>query len=466
MPSTTENVENPGADANLAPANPTPLGVATQRWHRMISVVANFFFGQGTLQAVNILVGLFLVRTLSIEHYAQFGLAFGFQTTASLLMDLGYASTIIPLVGKRVNDRALVGSYLRAAKHLRDRAFWILGPFAALTFLAIMQKHHWSWIAQTVLVLSVLLSLFSSGPVSYYSAPLFLYHRLREFYIPQIISGLVRLSVYVGLAIVGGLNGCSAAGLSSINVLFNAIFLRKYSRRWVEWPKSNEPKVNHEVLKYILPAIPTFIFAAFQSQIALFLINAFGQTVNLAEVAALSRLAQLFAVMSSFNMIIVEPRIARLSRDKLLRTYLLLILVPCGLCLSIVPLAFAFPTPFIWLIGPKYSHLSPIVGWVVLTACFNYGANLIWIMNRSRKWIFWRGTILEIVAMFTVDVCFVAFVGVRTTRQAILFTLASSVSAVCTHSYIGVYGFLKGDGSSFESPPELLGAVASEESVD
>jgi hypothetical protein len=65
-------------------------------------------------------------------------------------------------------------------------------------------------------------------------------------------------------------------------------------------------------------------------------------------------------------------------------------------------------------------------------------------MNRARKWIFWRGTILEIAAMFTVDVCFVAFIGVRDTRHAILFTLASSVSAVCTHSYIGVYGFLGG----------------------
>jgi hypothetical protein len=197
-------------------------------------------------------------------------------------------------------------------------------------------------------------------------------------------------------------------------------------------------------MKYILPALPTFIFAAFQSQIALFLINAFGQTINVAEVAALGRVAQVFLVLTSFNMIIIEPRVARLGRDKLLRTYLLLLLLPCGLCLSIVPLAFAFPGPFVWLIGPNYRSLEPIVGWVVLTACFNYAANLIWIMNRARKWIFWRGTILEIAAMFTVDVCFVAFIGVRDTRHAILFTLASSVSAVCTHSYIGVYGFLGG----------------------
>lgn len=415
------------------------------RWSRIIRVVTGFLFGQGTLQGVNVLAALFLVRALSVEHYAQFSLAFGFQAAVSLLMDLGYTSTIIPLVGERHNDRARVGSYLRAAKHLRDSAFWILSPFAVFAFLAIMHKHHWNSATQTVLVLSVLLSLYASGPVSYYSAPLFLYGRLREFYLPQSLAGVGRLAAYIVLGIVGGLNACTATGLSALNVLLNAVLLRKRGRRYVKWPRSSEPEVNREVLNYILPAIPTFIFAAFQSQIALFLINAFGQTANVAEVAALSRLGQLFIVFTTFNLIIIEPRIARLKPERLLRTYLQLILLACVFCLLIVILAFAFPAPLLWLLGPKYSSLGHIVGWVVLTGCFNYAANLIWIMNRARRWIFWRGTILEIVMMLLVDVCFVVVFGVRDTRHAIFFTLASSVSAICTHTYIGVYGFLKGD---------------------
>ena len=438
------------------PQRSISFGVANMRWSRIISVLTGFLFGQGTLQGVNVLAALFLVRALSVEHYAQFSLAFGFQTAVSLLMDLGYTSTIVPLVGDRLNDRACVGRYLRAAKQLRDSAFWILSPFGAIVFLSIMHKHHWSWTTQTVLLLSVLLSLYSSGPVSYYSAPLFLYGRLREFYVPQSLTGIARLAIYIILRIVGGLNACTAAGLSALNVLFNAIFLRKRARLYVEWPENNEPAVNREVLNYILPAIPTFIFAAFQSQIALFLINAFGQTVNVAEVAALGRLGQLFMVLTTFNLIIIEPRIARLKREKLIRTYLQLILLACSFCLSIVILAFAFPAPLLWLIGPKYSGLGNIVGWVVLTGCLNYVANLIWIMNRSRKWIFWRGTILEIVSMLLVDVCFVIFWGVRDTRHAIFFTLASSISAVCTHTYIGVYGFLKGERSMPENSSSLL----------
>lgn len=448
----SENRQNPGS----APSFASHRILTTGRSRRILSLLSGFMLGQGALQGINIVIGLFLMRALSVEHYAQFGLALGFQATATTLMDLGYASTIIPLVGERFNDRALVGSYLRGAKHLRDKAFWILGPVAAVTFLAIMHKHHWGWPTQIILLLSVLLSLYSTGPVSYYSVPLFLYHRLQDYYRPQTLSAFGRFGTYLCLELVGGLNACTAAGLNAVNILVNAVLLRRHAWKYVEWPESNEPAVNREILLYILPAIPTFIFAAFQSQIALFLVNTFGQTVNVAEVAALNKLAQLFAVFMIFNSIIIEPRMARLNREKLLPTYLLMIIVACGLGALVVAFAFVFPGPFVWLIGPRYRHLTPEIGWVVLTGCFNYAANLIWIMNRSRRWVFWRGTVLEIVATSTVDVCFVAFAGVRDTRHAVLFTLASSIVALCTHSYIGYYGFRNGERDLSGGVPGFL----------
>ena len=66
------------------------------RIRKLLTVLTSFFLGQAALQAVSALIGLFLVRSLSVNAYAQFGLALGFQATASILMDLGFASTIIP----------------------------------------------------------------------------------------------------------------------------------------------------------------------------------------------------------------------------------------------------------------------------------------------------------------------------------------------------------------------------------
>jgi hypothetical protein len=175
----------------------------------------------------------------------------------------------------------------------------------------------------------------------------------------------------------------------------------------------------------------------------LFLISIFGNTVSIAEVAALGRIGLLFNVLMTFNVVLVEPYIARLQSNKLLYTYFRLIALAAIGCTVLVLFSFAAPFVILWLLGPKYSELRGLIGWVVLTACINYIAGLIWIMNRSRKWVFWRGTIAEIALLLVVQIGFVAIFGVRNTRSAIMFNFASSFCYVIAHSYIAVYGFLR-----------------------
>jgi hypothetical protein len=65
-------------------------------------------------------------------------------------------------------------------------------------------------------------------------------------------------------------------------------------------------------------------------------------------------------------------------------------------------------------------------------------------MNRARRWVFWSGTALEIVLLLGVQVVFIATVGVRTAREAVGLSLASSVCYLIAHGYTGIYGFMKG----------------------
>jgi len=414
------------------------------RLRAIFGTIASFFLGQGAVQAVNAVVALFLVHMLSTEAYAQFGLAFGFQTTASTLMDLGFASTIIPLVGDRFNDRALVGRYVLAARRLRNKAFLLLAPLTVVVFFAIGHKQHWGWTLQILLVGSVLLTLYSSGNVACYSAPFILYRHLKEYYAPQTFSGLVRLAGYGILHVVGALNAWTAATLSALNVTFISRVLAKRSGRLVEWTDGETRGVEREIVRYVLPAMPAVIFAAFQSQISLFLVSIFGQTVNIAQVAALGRITQLFMVLQVFYMVIVEPYIARLGRDRLLKTYLGLILLATIGFVPIVFFAFSFPHAILWLLGSKYEGLQSVVGWLVLSTCLNHIAALAYIMNRARKWVFWSGTLLEIFLLLGVQITFILTVGVRTTKEAVELSLASSFCYLVAHGYSGVYGFLKG----------------------
>jgi hypothetical protein len=417
------------------------------RWQSILGTVLNFLLGQGALQAVNALAGFLLVRALSVEAYAQFGLAFGFQATASGLMDLGFAGTIIPMVGDRVNDRDLVGRYVHAAVRLRTRAFLILAPIAVLAFVAIARTHHWSTKLQILLIIPVLVALYSSGNLSCFSAPFFLYRRLTQFYVPQTLAGLVRLGVYVVLWIAGGLNPWTAASLSALNTAVISRVLARRSNRWIASGNVDTRSAEREIVHYMLPAMPAIIFAALQPQVSLFLISIFGQTSGIAQVAALGRIEQLFMALQGFNMVIVEPYIARLNRDRLLTVYLRLILMACLSCIPLVVLAFVRPGSILWLLGSKYERLGSVIGWLVLASCINYVASLAWVMNRARKWVFWRGTIIEIVLLLVAQAAFIALVGVRTTSEAVMLTFVSSLCHVIAHSYNTIYGFLRGPRS-------------------
>lgn len=428
------------------------------RIRRITKLVFGFFVGQGALQGITVVIGLFLIRALSVQDYARFGLASGFQATTSILMDLGCASTIIPLVGERVLDPEVVGRYVRGARTLRNHAFWILSPVASVVFLVMTHRQKWPWPIQLALLASVLLALYSSGPLSYYAAPLFLHRRLRDFYMPQSIAGACRLVVYGVLSAVGGLNSWTAAGLGALNITANAQLLGRKAHRLFHWPKADDPAIQKEIRNYVLPASPAIILGAFHGQVALFLIGIFGNTVSIAQVAALGRLGLLFNVLMTFNIVIVEPHIARLHRGKLLQMYLRLIAIALVGCAALVAFSFAVPSVFLWLLGPKYSELRSLIGWVVLTACINYIAGLLWIMNRSRKWVFWRGTIAEISLLAVVQVGYVLIFGVRDTRSAVMFNFASSFCYVMAHLYVAIYGFLKGERTSAEEA-EILPMV-------
>lgn len=364
-------------------------------------------------------------------------------------MDFGLASTIIPLVGERFEDRHLVGKYVQTAKHLRDRSFWIMSPLVTGAFLFITARHHWSAKVQALLLLSVLLSLFFSGQVSYFSAPLFLYRRFRSYYVPQTLSALGRLISYVAIGGAGLLNGAGAALLSAANTTVNGWLIKRESSKLFELSNNGDRDVEKEMIRYIVPAIPAIVLGAFQGQVSLFLIGIFGYTTSVAEVAALGRLGQLLTVLMAFNIVVVEPYVARLPRERLRNAYLKLF--ACGITGAAALSVYAFLEPgvFLWILGPNYRDLRSLIGWVILTVCINYLAGLLWIMNRSRKWIFWRGTLLEISLIFIIQIGFLILIGVRTTRDAVFFNFASSFCYIITHGYISLYGH-----SSSTSPRE------------
>ena len=149
-------------------------------------------------------------------------------------------------------------------------------------------------------------------------------------------------------------------------------------------------------------------------------------------------------IFSTFNVVVIEPYVARLNRKHLLPMFCGSILLVSVICMPIVWIAFRFPLVFLWLIGPRYRELANLVGWVVLTACMNHIISMIWIMNRARKWVFWTGSMIEVSLILATEVIFVTVVGITNTRNAVMLGFACSFCYLAAHGYTAIYGFLYG----------------------
>jgi len=224
---------------------------------------------------------------MSVESYAQFSVAFGFQSMLTWLVDLGAAGSIVALVGDRVDDKEVIGNYIRSAKHFRLRLLFIALPIAAIVFWAITSKHQWSGTLKVLLFSSVVATLLAQGWTLFYSTPLLISQNIGSYYKPQVLAATSRLIVCSVLKASSALFAWTMAWVGAGAMLVQGLAYRKQSRVLVVEPRKSDPASNREMLRYLAPAMPWVIFTAFQGQISLFLITWFGKTRNVAEIAAL-----------------------------------------------------------------------------------------------------------------------------------------------------------------------------------
>lgn len=414
------------------------------KFRRFSALIISFLAGQGSVQVLNLLTGFFLLRWLSVEAYAQYSVAFGFQSTLSMLIDLGFSGSIIALVGDRGDDKAVLGNYIRSAKHFRNRLFAILIPSAAIAFPLVTFKQHWDWTTQILLFTSIIASIFFQGWVSYYGVPLLIHQRLNKFYQPQILSSFGRIASSFALYLVSALNAWTSAWVSSIVLAVNGFLYRRATTNFIAEPTQSDPQLNREMLRYLSPLIPGIIFTAFQGQISLLLITLFGHTKSIAEVAALGRLGQLFFLLAAFNGVIVEPYIAKVSRQDLFKRYFQILIGAITISIVLCVIGFRFPEPLLLILGSKYQNLRLETGWIVAGACINYVNGVMWTMHSARKWIYWWGTGLYIGLLLITQLICISFMELNTTINVIYFSLITTAAVTLVHIANGVYGFIYG----------------------
>lgn len=411
---------------------------------RRFRVLLVYLTGQGLVQFANLLTGLLLLRWLTVDYYAQFIVAFSFQLTLGFLTDLGFSGTIVALVGPRVNDPAVIGSYIRSGTHIRNIMLLCLTPVAALFYVQIVRQHHWTTLTSIILFSSIVASIYFSGIVSYYGAPLLIHGRLAHYYRHQLTGALFRILACGVLYLTGTLSAGTTSWVNAIGIIVVGWLNARESRRFVRLPRYPDTKTTRQMMQYVLPNLPSFVFFALQGQISLLLISFFGKTRSIAEVGALGRLGQLFLILAGFNAAVIEPFMARLPDGRVLRNFLTIIVIATAICVPICCLGFLDPKLLLLLLGPRYASLHRETGWLVLSSCVGYLVGVLWIMTAARRWIYWTTTWISIGLILSAQILYVSLFKVDSTLTAILFGLVTNAAYLLAVIINSVFGFVRG----------------------
>jgi O-antigen/teichoic acid export membrane protein len=388
------------------------------------------------VQGISFVGSFALLRWMSVEDYAIFTLAWSIQSMMMAFGDLGVGGAVVPMVGSAVDDPRRLGACIAAGRQLRRWLFPIVCLGGALTFWLLGREHGISLLNGSLLFLCALLSLWLNASTLFYSAPLIIRQKLGYIYILQ--NGVVSLRVLsYSLA---QLFGCITAALPLLtNVILQAgqlLVIRKKSNTHIDEPPMQSPeavKVRRELVRFLAPQIPVLIFNTFIGQVTIFIVSLVGTTAALAEIGAISRLSALFAPLAGLFGLIIVPYFTRLDQSLVGRRTFQLFCLGCGLLTALVAFGFFLPQPFILILGEKYAHLRPEIGWTLLAFGMGQIAGLMASIIYARKIIPRLSIVFIALPVVLAQLIGAYFYPPSTIHGAILITLWTNLGSLFGH---------------------------------
>lgn len=406
--------------------------------------VAEFLFSQGITIACNLLYGLLCIRLLPIGEYAKFVVVFAIQGSLMVLLDVGISGTFVPLVGERIEDRQLIADYLASLRQIAHWLFAIAAPVTVIAFPLLVRNRHWSWQIVSAMIVIVLVSAWFARVGASYGAVLILRRDRYRWYQTQIISSvgaLALLGIFFALHRFGAFTAI-LIGVAKIIGVASTYYWRSHQLLGVKGTPSKEKRT--AIVQLTLPAVPSVVYYALGGQISVFLITIFGRTAAVASVGALSRLGQIFTLLSPMNTILIEPYFARLPRERLKSHYLVAVAAAGACGAAAVALARVVPGLFLWVLGPKYADLRTEVVLVIVAGALSLVGGIIASINGSRRFTYYSFVLTDNIVTLIVQAIFIWKVDLSTVRAVLWFNIATIMPTFVIGILTSFYGFARG----------------------
>jgi O-antigen/teichoic acid export membrane protein len=407
--------------------------------------VLQFIAKQGIAMGCNMLYGFLCVRMLPVPEYAKFAVLFGYMGSLTVLLDIGVVSTLAPLIGEQVSNLPLIANYVASVRRIALRLYLVAAPIAAIVFILLVQRQHWGVLVVAQMVGVLLFTAWFARVSSTYGVVLTVRRDRASYYRAQIIGSAGSLALLILYWAFHQLNIYVCILLNVLQILYIAISYYRRAHELLGVKGRASRLYEKAIVRLAMPNVPSTLFYAIQGQITLMLITLFGHSSSsVADVGALSRLAQILVFFSQMNPILVEPFFSRLPAARLKRTYILSVLAVVAACAVFSLTGFAFPGVYLWILGPHYSQLRVEVGLLILGSAIRYVNGFMWVIHSSRRFVYWWNNLSNIALTILVQAVFLWKFDLSTVRSVLIFNIASALVGTIISVTCGIYGFWRG----------------------
>jgi hypothetical protein len=188
--------------------------------------------------------------------------------------------------------------------------------------------------------------------------------------------------------------------------------------------------------------VPSVVLYLLQDQLVVWFVAGRAGPVPLAEMFALGRIAAIYALLGTFVTVVLIPWLTRQSGEAAFRLAYAagFVFVAAVGVVSLLVVSVA-PAPALWLIGPKYAHLTAELPIVILTAAIGTLAGYCGLANRVRGWVAADLAVAAVQAVATLAVCW--FWTYATTRHLVALQLAVVAISAAGAFAVGCAGMLR-----------------------
>jgi O-antigen/teichoic acid export membrane protein len=359
-----------------------------ERLGRWAWLLLSFFFSQAIVQALGFLSGVIVIRALTKDDYASYAIIFTMGPVIGMFTDNGVTAGFSG-VGRRIwqdDERMgrLVSTGLRLRRQFSSFSFLVIGPILGW----MLYRNHAPFGLIVALMIVTLAGTWFQLTSGVMKAVLELRQHVTALRNVSVVVALMRFALIAAFAGLLAINVFWAMLATTCSLLLEVVLLVRLVRSQIRWNAPTDPDYRASMLSMVQRTAPLSIYYCIQSQVSIWLISIFGTPHQVADIGALGRIGMLFALVGSVYATIVVPRFARNNGRARLRAQLALTLVSfLAIVFGMVLLAWLFPWPLLFILGPKYAQLTDLVWLVVLSTGLGSFLTLIGGLNASKGWV-------------------------------------------------------------------------------